>query len=72
MVDVLAREYHERHNPATTKRLKALQSARDLIERNAPLLHGELEKAVGAPPHKAKALREAKTAAEKHFVMGTP
>jgi hypothetical protein len=69
MQAVLLRQYHERHNPQMSKRLKAMQGAKDLIERNGPLLHEQLEKAVGAPPHKARALREAKTAAEKAFVL---
>lgn len=63
------RFYHERNNPATAKRLKAMQGAKALIEERAGLVFKELEKAVGAPPHKAKALREAKTAAEKAFVL---
>jgi hypothetical protein len=69
MQKTLTRMYHERHNPAMAKRLKAMQGAKALIEERAGLVFKELEKAVGAPPHKAKALREAKTAAEKAFVM---
>ena len=69
MQKTLTRFYHERHNPATAKRLKAMQGAKALIEARSGLVFKELEKAVGAPPHKAKALREAKTAAEKAFVM---
>ncbi|MGX0876319.1 hypothetical protein ACSSV4_000996 [Roseovarius sp. MBR-154] len=61
--------YHERHNPATAKRLKVMTAAKVLIEERSGLVFKELEKAVGAPPHKAKALREAKTAAQKAFVM---
>lgn len=63
------RFWHERNSPDLARRLKAMVGAKELIERNAPLVFKELEKAVGAPPHKAKALREAKTKAEKHFVM---
>lgn len=63
------RMWHERTSPDMAKRLRAMVGAKELIERNAPLLFGAMEKAVGAPPHKARALREAKTAAERHFVM---
>lgn len=63
------RMWHERTSPDMAKRLRAMVGAKELIERNGPLLFGAMEKAVGAPPHKARALREAKTAAEKHFVM---
>lgn len=61
--------WHERTSPDMAKRLRAMVGARELIERNGPLLFGAMERAVGAPPHKARALREAKSAAEKHFVM---
>lgn len=64
------RFWHEKQSPDLARRLKVMVGARELIERNAPLVHKQLEKAVGAPPHKARALRDAKTSAEKHFVMG--
>jgi len=63
------RMWHERTSPDMAKRLKAMVGAREMIERNAPLVFSAMEKAVGAPPHKARALREAKSAAERHFVM---
>jgi len=63
------RLWREKVAPDMAKRLRAMVGAKELIERNGPLLFGAMEKAVGAPPHKARALREAKTAAEKHFVM---
>lgn len=63
------RMFNAKHQPQMAKRLTAMQGAKRLIEERAGLVFKELEKAVGAPPHKAKALREAKTAAEKHFVM---
>lgn len=63
------RMWHKRTSPDMAKRLRAMVGAKEMIERNGPLLFGAMEKAVGAPPHKARALREAKTAAEKHFVM---
>jgi len=69
MQAVLLRAYHEKHNPAQSDRLKAMQAAKGLIEAHAGKVFGELERAVGVPPHKARALREAKTNAEKAFVL---
>lgn len=59
MQQTLTRFYHERNSPETARRLKAMEAARDLIERNAPLAFREVEKAVGQPSHKVRALREA-------------
>lgn len=69
MQQTLTRFYHERHNPATTKRLKAMQGARDLIEKRAGLVFTELEKAVGMRPDKVKKLRDAKNEAEAAFIL---
>jgi hypothetical protein len=63
------RQYHERSSPAAVLRLRAMKGAVDLIERNAPLMHKAFEDAVGCPPNKARALREANTAAEKAAVF---
>jgi hypothetical protein len=63
------RHYHTQNSPQMAKRLKVFQGAKALIEERAGLVHSQLEKAVGAPPHKARALREAKSAADRHFVM---
>jgi len=63
------RLYHERNSPEKAKRLKVMHGTKVLIEDRAGLVFKELEKAVGVPPHKAKELREAKTAAEKAFVL---
>lgn len=65
----LLRQWHERNSPEVAQRLKAMKGARDLITNRGGLVFRELEKAVGAPPDKVKALREAKTAAEKAFVF---
>lgn len=69
MQKVLLRLYHERNSPQLARRLKVMQGAKALIEERAGLVFGQLEKAVGAPPHKARALRDAKSAAERAFVM---
>lgn len=66
---LLLRDWHVRTSPEKAQRLKAMQGARDLIEERSGLVFKQLAKAVGAPPHKAQALRAAKTAAEKAFVM---
>ena len=63
------RFWNERSAPEVAQRLKAMRGAKQMIEDRAGLVFGELEKAVGAPPHKAAALRQAKTNAEKAFVL---
>lgn len=63
------RLYHERNSPEVAKRLLAMQGAKAMIEERAGLVFIEMEKAIGCPPAKAKRLREAKTAAEKAFIM---
>ncbi|PZT22179.1 hypothetical protein A7X86_05150 [Stenotrophomonas maltophilia] len=63
------RFWNERSAPELAQRLKAMKGAKAMIEERAGLVFKELEKAVGAPPHKAAALRQAKTAAEKAFVL---
>lgn len=69
MQAVLLRQYHERHNPHSTKRLKAMQAAKAMIDEHSGKMFRELEKAVGMAPHKVQALRAAKTEAEKAFVL---
>lgn len=66
---VYVRHYHERNSPELAQRLKAMKGAKQMIEERAGLVFKELEKAVGAPPHKAAALRKAKTEAEQAFVL---
>ena len=66
---VLLRQYHAKHNPEKAKRLKVMQGARDLIYANAGKVFPAMVKIVGAHPDKAKKLRDANTAAEKHFAM---
>jgi hypothetical protein len=69
MAKVLLREYHTKHQPQMAKRLAALTAARDKIERDAGKLFPAMEKAVGMAPHKVKALREARSAAEAAFIL---
>lgn len=72
MQSVLTRIYHEHHEPLKAKRLRAAQGALSLIGERAGLVFSQLEKAVGAPPHKIAKLRAAKSAAEKHFIANQP
>jgi hypothetical protein len=41
------KQYHSLHNPVQAKRLKALQAAKGLLDRNAPLALAETDRAVG-------------------------
>lgn len=65
----LTRMYREKYSPAEAKRLRAMQAAVDLIHQRGPMLFTELEKAVGASPHKVAALRAAKAKADKAFSL---
>ena len=51
------RFWNERSAPEVAQRLKAMKGAKQMIEERAGLVFKELEKAVGAPPHQAAALR---------------
>lgn len=66
---IRTRQYHEAESPDVAKKLKVMKGARTIIEERAGLVFTEIEKAVGAPAHKVKALREAKTAAEAAFIL---
>ena len=64
---IYTRMWHEKANPLAAKRIRAMQGALDLLGTNAPLITKELERAIGAPPHKVKQFREAKAKADKAF-----
>jgi hypothetical protein len=70
-VAAYTRLYHERANPLTAKKLKAMKGALDLIGQRSGLVFKEMEKAVGAPPQKVQMLRRAKADAERAFVLPT-
>jgi|APCry4251928382_1046606.scaffolds.fasta_scaffold25237_4 hypothetical protein len=59
------RLYHERSNPATAKRLKAMRAAKELIETRAGRVFIEMERAIGGQSSKANMVRKAQEAAEK-------
>jgi hypothetical protein len=65
----LLRIYREKASPAMAKRLKAMTSAKALIEQRGGLVMKELERAVGLPPHKVQQLRQAKSKSEQAFVL---
>ncbi len=46
-----------------------MKGAKQMIEERAGLVFESMTRAVGAPPHKAAALRKAKTEAEQAFVL---
>ena len=69
MQDIYTRMWNEKNSPGASLRLKAMRSAVDYIMKYAPLMHEQFAKAVGAHPHKARALRDANTAAEKAAVF---
>lgn len=66
---VLLRMFHEKQNPALVKRQRAMQAALDLVGQRSGLLFKDLEKAVGVPPHRVKALKDAKAKADKAFTL---
>lgn len=68
-VALFTRIYHEKRQPALSKRLKAMQAGVEHIENNGGLVFDQMVKAVGCPPHRVKQLREANTAAEKAMVL---
>lgn len=69
MQGVLTRMYHERISPKEAKRVRAMKAAQELMSRNAGLLFGQVEKAVGMPPARVHALRQAKTESEQAFIL---
>lgn len=67
MQTVLLRMHHEKSNPVGAKRLRAMKAALELLGSNAPLLHKELEKAVGVPHHEVEKYRAAVARTTKAF-----
>lgn len=66
---IRTRLHHEATAPAVARRVQVMKAARTMMEERAGLVFGQMEKAVGAAPHKVKALREAKTQAEQAFII---
>jgi hypothetical protein len=69
MQQTFTRMYHERMNPDAARRVKLMTAANQLLADRHSSIGKALQKAVGAPVKKVQALRDAKTAAERHFVL---
>ena len=67
---VMLRMYHTKANPQTAKRLAALKAAQDHLERNAPLIHVQIEKAIGGDWRKVQLLRQSTSKTRKAFSVG--
>lgn len=63
------REYHMRRSPETAARLKVMIAARDLLNERAPLIFGEVEKAMGQPWRKVEMIRKAHSEAEAALII---
>lgn len=57
------RRFHETQNPELVQRLTLMRSVLDKIQRDAPLLFKEVDKAVGANPGKVRSIDAANEAA---------
>lgn len=68
---VRTRMYHEMRQPVVAKRLKVMRAALEMLETRSSLVWGEFEKGIGSSARKVAALRNAKTEAEKAFLMKT-
>lgn len=64
---LLLRQWHEKVDPARSKRIRAMRAAMEIIQDRGARIHVELEKLVGKPPAYAKMLRDRNAAAEKAF-----
>ena len=69
MQNVLLRLHHEKSNPRAAKQLRAAKAGLELLGERAPLIFGQMEKAVGAKQTKVQQLRAAKAKAEQSFVV---
>ncbi len=69
MQATLTRFWHAKQQPEKAARLKVMQGVRDMIEKRAGLVFREMEKAVGMRPDRVRELRNAKTEAEKAFLL---
>ncbi len=63
------RVFNEKNNPEKAARLRVMQGAKERIENRSGIVFKELERAVGMRPDKVRALRQAKTEAEKAFLL---
>lgn len=66
---IYLRNYNISRAPDVAKRLESMKAARDLLNERSPLLLKEVEKAIGSDWKKVQRLRQAKSEAEKAFVL---
>jgi hypothetical protein len=59
------RQLHERQNPAIVQRLTVTRGALKIVQDRAPLLFGQVEKAIGAPRHRVQSIAQRNSAALK-------
>lgn len=62
------RRYHEANSPELAQRLQVMKAAQGLLDTRCGMVFSERERAVGAAPHKVRALREAKASSEAAFI----
>ena len=67
MQSTLLRMWHEKQNPQSAKRVRAMKAALGLLGSNAPLLHGEIKKAIGINRGQVQIYREARARTAKAF-----
>jgi len=67
--EMYLRQFHEHRQPELANRLAAMSGAKALLEERAPMIFGQIEKAVGASFDKVKRLREANSEAEAAFIL---
>lgn len=63
------REFHMQRNPDATRRLAVMKSALDMLNERAPLILGEVVRAMGQSWHKVNLVRNANSEAEKAFII---
>ncbi len=66
---LVTRTFHEHNNPALTQRLTLLKATLEKLNRDAPLVFGEIEKAVGAPASKVNEIDAADKAAREALTV---
>ena len=64
---VMLRMYHTKANPQTAKRLAPLKAAQEHLDSNAPLIHVQIEKAIGGDWRKVQMLRKSTNATKRAF-----
>ncbi|PLP98742.1 hypothetical protein [Cupriavidus pauculus] len=66
---VHTRAYHSKANPDLSARLAIMTKAKELLEQRGPLVHGELERAIGGSWAKVSAARQAANKSKAAFAL---